>query len=61
MKIKYVRVSTQEQNTGRQEVNSQSFIKIYVDHVSGSVPFAERKEGKKLLADVEAGSITEFT
>jgi DNA invertase Pin-like site-specific DNA recombinase len=31
-----------------------------VDHVSGSVPFAERKEGKKLLADVDAGNITEI-
>lgn len=60
MKIKYVRVSSQEQNTGRQEVNSQSFTRIYVDHVSGSIPFAERKEGKKLLADVDAGNITEI-
>lgn len=60
MKIKYVRVSSQEQNTSRQEVNSQSFAKIYVDHVSGSIPFAERKEGKKLLADVNEGIITEI-
>lgn len=59
MKVKYVRVSTEEQNTARQETNAKSFTKIYIDRVSGSIPFAERKEAKKLLADVEAGIISE--
>lgn len=58
-KVKYVRVSTSEQNTGRQEVNAKEFSKIYTDKVSGSVKFAERKEAKKLLADIEAGFVSE--
>jgi DNA invertase Pin-like site-specific DNA recombinase len=58
-KVKYIRVSTEEQNTSRQEVNSKDFSKTYIDIVSGSVKFSERKEAKKLLADIEAGVITE--
>lgn len=60
MKVKYIRVSTEEQNTGRQEVNSKSFSKIYIDRVSGSIPFSERKEAKRLIADIEAGLVTEI-
>jgi DNA invertase Pin-like site-specific DNA recombinase len=59
MKVKYIRVSTEEQNTGRQEVNSQSFSKTYIDRISGSVPFSDRKEAKKLLQDIETGLVTE--
>jgi len=59
MQVKYIRVSTEEQNTGRQEVNSKSFSKIYTDRVSGSIPFAERKEAKRLIADIEEGIVTE--
>ena len=59
MKVKYIRVSTEEQNTGRQEINSKSFSKIYTDRISGSIPFSERKEAKRLIADIEAGLITE--
>jgi DNA invertase Pin-like site-specific DNA recombinase len=58
-KVKYIRVSTEEQKTGRQEVNSKDFSKTYTDKVSGSVKFAERKEAKKLLADIEAGLVSE--
>jgi DNA invertase Pin-like site-specific DNA recombinase len=59
MKIKYIRVSTEEQNTGRQETNASEFSKIYTDRISGSVPFNERREAKKLLSDIEAGLVTE--
>jgi DNA invertase Pin-like site-specific DNA recombinase len=58
-KVKYIRVSTQEQNTGRQEVNAKEFTKTYMDKVSGSIKFSERKEAKKLLDDIEAGLVTE--
>jgi DNA invertase Pin-like site-specific DNA recombinase len=58
-KVKYIRVSTEEQNTGRQEVNAKEFSKTYTDKVSGSVKFTERKEAKKLLADIEAGLVSE--
>lgn len=59
-KVKYIRVSTTEQNTGRQETNSKEFSKVYIDKVSGSVKFSERKEASKLLADIETGLVSEI-
>lgn len=59
-KVKYIRVSTEEQNTGRQEINAKEFSKIYIDKTSGSIQFIERKEAKKLLKDIELGLITEI-
>lgn len=59
-KVKYIRVSTEEQNTGRQEVNAKDFSKIYIDKTSGAIQFNERKEAKKLLADIESGIVTEI-
>lgn len=58
-KVKYIRVSTEEQNTGRQEVNAKEFSKIYIDKTSGSIKFTERKEASKLITDIEAGAISE--
>jgi DNA invertase Pin-like site-specific DNA recombinase len=58
-KVKYIRVSTNEQNTGRQEVNSSEFSKLYIDKMSGAIPFEDRKEGKKLMLDIELGLIQE--
>lgn len=60
MKVKYIRVSTEEQNTARQETNAKLFSKTYIDRISGSIPFAERKEAKKLLVDIENGGVTEI-
>lgn len=59
-KVKYIRVSTTEQNTGRQETNLKEFSKVYIDKVSGSVKFSERKEASKLLNDIENGLISEI-
>lgn len=59
-KVKYIRVSTEEQNTGRQEVNAKEFAKTYIDKTSGAIQFIERKEAKKLLADIETGIVTEI-
>jgi len=59
-KVKYIRVSTEEQNTGRQEVNAKEFSKIYIDKTSGSIKFTERKEASKLITDIEAGVISEI-
>ncbi|GEO11535.1 recombinase family protein [Segetibacter aerophilus] len=58
-KVKYVRTSTEEQNTSRQETNSSNFDKVYIDRCSGATKMGERKEGKKLLKDIEMGAITE--
>jgi DNA invertase Pin-like site-specific DNA recombinase len=59
-KVKYIRVSSEEQNTGRQEVNAKEFSKIYIDKVSGSIKFIDRKEASKLLADIETGLVSEI-
>ena len=59
-KVKYIRVSTTEQNTSRQEVNAKEFSKIYIDKTSGSIQFSERKEAKKLLTDIENGIVSEI-
>jgi len=46
---KYIRVSTTEQNTLRQE-NTEH--KTYIDKCSGSIPFCERPNAIKLLNDI---------
>jgi DNA invertase Pin-like site-specific DNA recombinase len=48
MKVKYIRVSTTEQKTDRQEKFEG---KIYRDEISGSITFAERPQAKKLLSN----------
>lgn len=57
MKAIYIRVSTQEQNTERQKTNTGA--KIYEDKISGSVPFSERPQASKLIADIQAKKIDE--
>ena len=57
MKVKYIRVSTTEQNTSRQEERG---FKAYIDKISGSIIFSERPQGKKLLDEVSQGNITEL-
>ncbi|MBL4561371.1 MAG: hypothetical protein JKX79_10355 [Labilibaculum sp.] len=50
-KATYGRVSTEGQNTGRQEEIIQG--KAYIEKISGRIPFKERKQGSKLLADAK--------
>ena len=57
MKAKYVRVSTEDQNTARQEDQS---LKLYIDKCSGSVPFNERPQASRLLKACQRGEITEL-
>ena len=59
-KVKYIRVSTEEQNTARQEINAKEFSKIYIDKTSGAIQFKERKEAMKLLAAVDSGIVNEI-
>lgn len=60
MKAKYNRVSSKNQNTERQELNSNDFNKTYTDICSGSIMLIERPEGNKLINDVESGLIQEI-
>lgn len=57
-KVKYVRVSTIEQNEVRQTENWNK-SDLYIDKVSGSVAFNNRPAGMKLLKDIEKGLINE--
>jgi len=58
-KVKYVRVSTEEQNPDRQSSNAKDFFRVYVDRISGTVRFNERKEAKRLLKDIDSGLVSE--
>jgi DNA invertase Pin-like site-specific DNA recombinase len=54
MRVKYIRVSTIEQNTDRQE----DFKGLtYKDKCSGSIAFKDRKEATKLLANDEVTEV----
>lgn len=55
----YTRVSTIEQNADRQEINIEG-AKVFPDKISGSIPLAERPEGKKLMALIKTGEVTEL-
>jgi DNA invertase Pin-like site-specific DNA recombinase len=48
-KVIYSRISTATQNN---EIQSRDGIKVYSDICSGSIPFKERTEAKKLIKDL---------
>tara|TARA_B110000971_G_C19858787_1_gene430637 strand:+ start:63 stop:803 length:741 start_codon:yes stop_codon:yes gene_type:complete len=47
--VKYIRVSTVEQNIDRQQERG---VKEYIDKCSGSIPFKNRPAAKKLINDI---------
>lgn len=57
IKGRYVRQSTSGQKNYRQLVIAHPDEKLFIDIVSGSIPFNERPAGKKLIEAVEAGEI----
>lgn len=59
MKTQYIRVSTLEQNTDRQELKEG--FNHFIDKCSGSISFKERKEGKRLINLVNSNAgVTEL-
>jgi DNA invertase Pin-like site-specific DNA recombinase len=58
MKARYNRISTANQNLERQLVKQNPDEVLFNDVVSGSVAFAERKKGKELIEQIEAGIVT---
>jgi DNA invertase Pin-like site-specific DNA recombinase len=56
-KARYIRQSTAQQSNLRQLAKAHQDEKLFIDIVSGSVPFNERPQGKKLIEAVEAGEI----
>ena len=58
MKARYVRVSSLKQNEERQLVRQHQDEKLYIDKISGSIPFEKRPEAQHLLDGVLNGEIT---
>lgn len=58
MKAIYVRISTSNQKTERQLTKRNEFDFVYIDVISGSVPFKERPEAQKLLNNEDIKHIT---
>ena len=52
MKARYIRVSTLNQKIERQLEKQFPDEKIYVDKISGSIPFSQRSSAKELLNDI---------
>ncbi|PWN60064.1 recombinase family protein [Chryseobacterium oncorhynchi] len=57
MKARYIRVSTLNQKIERQLEKQYPDEKIYIDKLSGSIPFSERVYAKELLKAVEENKI----
>lgn len=60
MKIKYVRVSSLDQNPARQKTNSENFDKVFEEKISGAIAFEKRPVGKKIYDLVKNGKIKEI-
>lgn len=60
-KARYIRQSSKTQTNLRQLAKAHPDETLFIDIISGSIPFAERPEGKKLVEAVEAGLITYLT
>ncbi|WP_248723853.1 recombinase family protein [Seonamhaeicola sp. ML3] len=57
MKTRYIRVSTGNQKTERQLVKKHPNEVLYIDVISGAIPFRERPKGKEILKEIEKGNI----
>lgn len=60
MKARYVRVSHQSQNPARQLAKQHPDEQMFVDVISGTVPFINRPEASKLIEAIEAGKINQI-
>jgi DNA invertase Pin-like site-specific DNA recombinase len=60
MKIKYNRVSTINQSGNRFQDDTISYDLVLFDKVSGSIPFFDREQGRKIKELVDKGEITEL-
>ena len=57
MKARYIRVSTLNQKIERQFEKQHLGETIYIDKISGSIPFSKRPQALKLLKDILAKKI----
>lgn len=57
MKARYIRVSTLNQKIERQIKKEYPDEKIYIDRISGSIPFNQRPSAKELLHNIDKNDI----
>lgn len=57
MKARYLRISTPDQKLERQLVKQHPNEILFIDVVSGSIPFIEREQGNRLMEAVKASKI----
>lgn len=60
-KARYIRQSSKSQTNLRQLAKAHPDETLFIDIISGSIPFAERPEGKRLVEAVEGGFINYIT
>lgn len=60
-KARYIRQSTKNQTNLRQLAKAHPDEILFIDIISGSVPFAERPEGKRLFQSIESNLVNYVT
>jgi DNA invertase Pin-like site-specific DNA recombinase len=57
MKARYIRISSLSQNEARQLARAHNDELLYIDKISGAIPFAKRPQALNLLDDIENKNI----
>ena len=57
MKARYIRTSTLNQNEARQLAKQHADEVLFIDKISGTIPFSDREHAKRLIDEIEAGQI----
>lgn len=60
-KARYIRQSSKSQTNLRQLAKAHPDEELFIDIISGSIPFAERQEGKRLIESIEGGLVDYVT
>ncbi len=57
MKARYIRTSTLNQNEAWQLAKQHADEVLFIDKVSGTIPFIDREHAKRLIDEIEVGQI----
>ncbi len=57
MKARYIRISTLHQNEARQIAKQHPDEKLFIDKISGAIPFSDRPQAKVLMNEITSGTI----
>lgn len=57
MKGRYIRTSTLHQNEARQIAKQHPDEKVFIDKISGAIPFSDRPQAKQLMTEITNGTI----